>query len=290
MEQDGKFWLPAEFLDEEEEVVVMDGRKLQSGLTSPETESDEEDYLNELSRQLARSALEDDLWKTQSESKSSSRVMAGSPQSTLCGNLVSSRGSSNCPSPLSRQVESSWDVLCAAAGEIARLRIMEDATFKPQPPPSPNPPHFHQIQAAAQLKKQQQQQQYQQLVRGMKAPLAAWPTLQQSQPPSGSGMRAVFLGNPNPKRECIGTGVFLPRQVGAPTESRKKRGCSTVLLPDRVVHALNLNLQQQTRSSTGGLARHGYDAEIRYRNNVLMAEQRRQQAEIDLRLPQEWTY
>ncbi|KAJ0433910.1 hypothetical protein HanPSC8_Chr17g0774401 [Helianthus annuus] len=127
MEQDGEFWLPAEFLDEEEDVVMV-----QSGLTSPETESDEEDYLNELSRKLARSALEDDLWKTQSESvfanfKSSSRVLAGSRQRTLCGNLVSSRGSSNCPSatpPLSSQVESSWDVLCVAAGEIARFLLL----------------------------------------------------------------------------------------------------------------------------------------------------------------------
>lgn len=59
-------------------------------------------------------------------------------------------------------------------------------------------------------------------------PISAWPTLQQSQqqqqPNSGSGMRAVFLGNPGPKRECAGTGVFLPRRVGAQTETRKKPG------------------------------------------------------------------
>lgn len=62
-------------------------------------------------------------------------------------------------------------------------------------------------------------------------PNSAWPTLQQStqqqhqQPHHGSGMRAVFLGNPGgPKRECAGTGVFLPRRVGTQTESRKKPG------------------------------------------------------------------
>ncbi|KAI3744517.1 hypothetical protein L1987_57600 [Smallanthus sonchifolius] len=33
-----------------------------------------------------------------------------------------------------------------------------------------------------------------------------------------------FLGNPNGKRESTGTGVFLPRQIGAPTDIRKKRG------------------------------------------------------------------
>ena len=58
-------------------------------------------------------------------------------------------------------------------------------------------------------------------------PNSAWPTLQQSQqqqPNSGSAMRAVFLGNPGPKRECAGTGVFLPRRVGTQTETRKKPG------------------------------------------------------------------
>ncbi|XP_076959932.1 uncharacterized protein LOC143636150 [Bidens hawaiensis] len=105
-------------------------------------------------------------------------------------------------------------------------------------------------------------------------------------------MRAVFLGNPNTKRECTGTGVFLPRQIGAPIEPRKKRGCSTVLLPDRVVQALNLNLETQTRSNVG-LPRNNYVTDMRYgnnRNNVPMAEPRRQQLEKDLRLPQEWTY
>lgn len=56
---------------------------------------------------------------------------------------------------------------------------------------------------------------------------SAWPTLQQSQSQQrqpGSGMRAVFLGNPVAKRECSGTGVFLPRRVGTPTETRKKPG------------------------------------------------------------------
>lgn len=103
------------------------------------------------------------------------------------------------------------------------------------------------------MKKQQQlqlqQRQYQQFVLQNNArnvvtgntkaaprpmPLSAWPTLQQSQqqpqPPRGSGMRAVFLGNPNLKRECSGTGVFLPRQVGAPTEPHKKQGLFMFML------------------------------------------------------------
>ncbi|MBA0651115.1 hypothetical protein Goklo_018479, partial [Gossypium klotzschianum] len=77
---------------------------------------------------------------------------------------------------------------------------------------------------------------------------SAWPPLQQQkqqpQPPNGSGMRAVFLGNPNGKRECAGTGVFLPRRVGSFSEPRKKSACPTVLVPARVAQALNLNLDE----------------------------------------------
>ncbi|XP_076923622.1 uncharacterized protein LOC143585812 isoform X1 [Bidens hawaiensis] len=313
--EDPMFWLPAEFLNEKDNDNLLKPKGLSLSLTSPVesvTESDEEDYLNDLSQQLAHFTLED------KDSEPKVRVMAGSPQSTLCGlNRVSSRGSSNCPSPpapVSQPTpESSWDLLSAAAGEVARLRMTEDAGFKqhvaPHPPrrvPSPNP-QFNPIQAA-QLKKQQLL--LQQIVmqnrgingggnpnaKAVTAPLSSWPTLQQSQQPpvgsrSGSGMRAVFLGNPNTKRECTGTGVFLPRQIGAPIEPRKKRGCSTVLLPDRVVQALNLNLetQNQTRSNVG-LPRNNYGTNMRYGNNVSMAEPRRQQLEKDLRLPQEWTY
>lgn len=57
---------------------------------------------------------------------------------------------------------------------------------------------------------------------------SAWPPLQQAQSQqNGSGMRAVFLGNQAGKRECAGTGVFLPRQVGAQTETRRKPGTKT---------------------------------------------------------------
>lgn len=76
---------------------------------------------------------------------------------------------------------------------------------------------------------------------------SAWPTLQQSQQQQpqqpGSGMRAVFLGNPGgTKRECTGTGVFLPR---TPTQTRKKPGPTSSLVlhytynSESVVYSLN---------------------------------------------------
>lgn len=64
--------------------------------------------------------------------------------------------------------------------------------------------------------------------------MAAWPTLQQSQHQPGAGMRAVFLADTGAKKERNGTGVFLPRRIGAnPTETRKKPGNQ---LPNKTEH------------------------------------------------------
>nr|DAD17881.1 TPA_asm: hypothetical protein HUJ06_019344 [Nelumbo nucifera] len=64
-------------------------------------------------------------------------------------------------------------------------------------------------------------------------------------------MKAVFLGGSGTRRECCGTGVFLPRRIGSPAESRKKPACSTVLLPARVVQALNLNFDDMGARRSG---------------------------------------
>jgi hypothetical protein len=64
---------------------------------------------------------------------------------------------------------------------------------------------------------------------------SAWPPLKKSQPqPPASpaaGMRALFLTPPGAKRECAGTGVFIPRQAGAPAEPKKKPGKRTGTAP-----------------------------------------------------------
>ncbi|CAN1150632.1 hypothetical protein LINPERHAP2_LOCUS17691, partial [Linum perenne] len=63
--------------------------------------------------------------------------------------------------------------------------------------------------------------------------------------------RAVFLGDSG-KASTTGTGVFLPRGVGnstttaASADSRKKPGCSTVLIPARVVQALKLHFDKMS--------------------------------------------
>ncbi|KAJ9548034.1 hypothetical protein OSB04_020577 [Centaurea solstitialis] len=369
---DGEFWLPPEFLNDED--ILMDflpekekptaggglnnkvsstglygfgsdlSSPVESVMGSTETESDEEDYLTGLTRKLRNTTLQDDFWRSDSNFSKSARVMAGSPQSTLCGcKQGSSRGSPNCASPPAtaapaKRGDVSLDLLHAAAGEVARMRMVEEAANRyynanksfiasQQPPPrripSPNL-HYQQLQVAQfqQLRRQQlaKQQQYLEMIQQNRArneglnvrpaspavapPVSGWPTPQQSQQqqphtrPPGSGMRAVFLGNPNAKRESTGTGVFLPRHVGAPAEPAKKRGCSTVLLPDRVVQALNLNLEAMEAESklqsrcNGGLISPDYDAEMMYRSSVLIANQRRNnhRQAAEFRLPQEWTY
>ncbi|KAL7198796.1 hypothetical protein ACSBR2_021154 [Camellia fascicularis] len=62
---------------------------------------------------------------------------------------------------------------------------------------------------------------------------------------AGNGMQAVFLDSSSSAqtRSC-GTGVFLPRKAGSPFHPTKKPGCSPVLLPSRVVQALNLNVHE----------------------------------------------
>ncbi|WOH11038.1 hypothetical protein DCAR_0830517 [Daucus carota subsp. sativus] len=372
---DGEFWLPPKFLSDDDLLMEFGNEKSggfgltrpNSDLSSPgesvmgstETESDEDEYLFGLSRRLAKTSLNDDLWKVEPNNKWSS-TMATSPQSTLCnvmggGCACSSRGSPNCTSPpLSKAVNQSdtaWSLLYEAAGEVEKMRRFDEAAAKARAAHfgaarKPNQgfvqgknmyaSQSYQLQANQfqQMKQQQamkQQQQANNLRWGQQQQMgyqnrgrtvnngrplglsqSAWPTLQQSQQPqqqAGSGMRAVFLGNPGAKRECSGTGVFLPRRVGTATETLKRPACSTVLLPDRVVQALNLNLkamdasaaQLHNRSNSNNAS---YEAAIKYRNSVLMAEaqaqQRRNAAAIrpqpmaaasnEVRLPQEWTY
>nr|GMD82497.1 Phosphoglycerate mutase [Ipomoea batatas] len=60
----------------------------------------------------------------------------------------------------------------------------------------------------------------------------------------GQGMQAIFLDS---GRSCSGTGVFLPRQTGANghyASTKHVRPPPSVLLPDRVVQALNLNVHE----------------------------------------------
>ncbi|KAI3831585.1 hypothetical protein MKX03_017433 [Papaver bracteatum] len=62
-----------------------------------------------------------------------------------------------------------------------------------------------------------------------------------SPPATTTGMRAVFLDSG--EKKC-GTGFFLPRRAGQNFQPNKKPACSPVLLPAKVVQALNLNVHE----------------------------------------------
>ncbi|OIV99407.1 hypothetical protein TanjilG_17217 [Lupinus angustifolius] len=66
---------------------------------------------------------------------------------------------------------------------------------------------------------------------------------------TGSGMHALFLDGSASSAASRGTGVFmLPGGTGAPSK-RPGKGCSTVLIPSRVVHALQLHFEQMASMS-----------------------------------------
>ncbi|RCV28138.1 hypothetical protein SETIT_5G382300v2 [Setaria italica] len=347
-----EFWLPDEFLDddffsEEEKAAV-----------AAKSESDEEEGLDGLSRRMAGILVGGGKGDDDS-SPAKAEVMAGSPQSILCGlaasgedspNGVASQVSSPPSSPLEQQPADPWDVLHEAAGQVACLRsnsipvpknaaahrghaVVPPAKKPSAPAPAPKAAcadhyqpnilleqrrkvaQFNALKQQQMLKHQQQQElaaataaAWGTRICGPKrtagsgfgaAPHAlnpsAWPPLQKAQQPapSAAGMRAVFLTPPGAKRECTGTGVFIPRQAGAPTEPRKKPACSTVLLPARVVQALNLNVEDLGARPIypGGFAL-DHDALVS-RSNALLASRSSQLpggAAREVNLPQEWTY
>ncbi|XP_059626557.1 uncharacterized protein LOC132269393 [Cornus florida] len=130
---------------------------------------------------------------------------------------------------------------------------------------------------------------------------------------AGSGMRAVFLGKSGSKSGSCGTGVFLPRGTSSTSETQKKSACSTVLIPARVLQTLKLHFDDVSRSSGFGAS-----SAHHLRHDVVMGggsndmysssqqkqkrqpqshhySQIQQQPEIvndhqEMGLPREWTY
>ncbi|KAJ6726979.1 H/ACA RIBONUCLEOPROTEIN COMPLEX NON-CORE SUBUNIT NAF1-LIKE [Salix purpurea] len=344
--------------------------------SSTETESsDEDDFLGGLTRRLTQqlAVKPENKW-----------VKAASPESTL-GELgswsVSSNGSPDgvSPPPMTPfgAKNDSWDLIYAAAGQVARLKMNNNEGLKYNrstnyqrsallgPTRTQNPgltsvkiqpagfypshcsssfghktPEVNQYQQFVRKEQQALKQQCSSIwerqqvktswqaqqphhhhqiqsrstcvgdengrfVRSPGLPQSAWPPLEvhaQNQRCNSTGTRAVLLGGSGVKRESAGTGVFLPRRYGNPPEPKKKNGgCSTVLLPARVVQALNLNFDDmdikglaQPRLNSNAAFPSDYDA-LMIRRNALVAQQKRslrQESVLnhEIRLPQEWTY
>ncbi|GKV08026.1 hypothetical protein SLEP1_g19716 [Rubroshorea leprosula] len=121
---------------------------------------------------------------------------------------------------------------------------------------------------------------------------------QQSSGLDDSNMRAVVLDTSGSKTGSGGTGVFLPRRIGTSSETRKKQRCPTVLIPAKVVHALKLHFEKMgvpSRLNTGVPLQQ--DAHVDGRNSISSQQKRHpwtapaiSHQDLDLGLPQEWTY
>ncbi|KAL4587684.1 hypothetical protein LXL04_000558 [Taraxacum kok-saghyz] len=111
--------------------------------------------------------------------------------------------------------------------------------------------------------------------------------------PVGSGMQAIFLNGPGSKNGSNGTGVFLPRSATDVTvQRRKKPGCSTVLVPTRVLQALEQhfnNMESISPSSNMHHIHHDINGQINDMQHMLQVSSTSTD-HLERKLPQEWTY
>ncbi|XP_023548802.1 uncharacterized protein LOC111807346 isoform X3 [Cucurbita pepo subsp. pepo] len=114
----------------------------------------------------------------------------------------------------------------------------------------------------------------------------------------GHGMQAIFL---DCGRQLGGTGVFLPRGTGGTNyQPNKKPACSMVLVPARVVQALNLDVQalglQISPRKDPKINQNGRECNSMVKNkkgkDVKCSFVSRNQAHSsqEIFLPKEWTY
>ncbi|GMI92184.1 hypothetical protein like AT5G59050 [Hibiscus trionum] len=291
--------------------------------SSTESSQEEDDYIGELSRQMAQHMLpdEDKLEKPWD--------LSGSPESTLWSqfgwNLDSPIGPSREPSPpLTPMVEnfekmkinegtagynqgdrfSSSSISIQVSGETLNAGFQSKKALI-----------YDQIRAIQyyKLKQEQVMKQMEQKLQKPRTKLYhqskgrdfgsnnPWYNLpqrqQQGNQQAGSPMRAVFLNASGSRNGSSGTGVFLPRGVGGtPTESRKKQGCATVLIPARVVQALKLHFEKTGSNSSGFPLQHDVCASGRNNNNNMHPLHKGQSKAVpamnlqEMSLPQEWTY
>ncbi|KAI3470804.1 hypothetical protein Pfo_027467 [Paulownia fortunei] len=339
------FWLPSEFFDD----FLMDKENLDKNHSA---ESDSEfcfptefpyDFETENDEHLEKH------W-VMSTSPQSTLAHLGSWSGRSVGGSTngSPNGVTSPPTtPLGAKNDAVGNLIYRAAGQVAKLKLNGGDVPGPTkhkgllgPPRSleqlytaaknPNPSVFQNIYLEQHMVKQQKQgcgmwysepQMYQmrtgRAVGGMGQD--AWSIQQNPTRIVGSRARAVLLGGSGGgggaavKRECAGTGVFLPRRYGSnndcnpySSDSHKRPGYSATIIPDRNLHALNKNFdnmngfapsqpQCQPKFNRGfGIPEYDF---LMARRNALMLQHRRSlllegssPMSRDILLPQEWTY
>ncbi|KAE8653272.1 uncharacterized protein LOC116403745 [Cucumis sativus] len=282
-------------------------------------ENDGDDYTAELSRRMAQYMLQDDdnssTTSFQSEIQNKSWGLSGSPISTLWSPLGSSTGSSHGspegpskePSPPSTPVVEECGELDISHNVFSKLEKMKKVSINGKS-----------IQTSTQIgetgsssskdqsrtpknQKRRQNQQQQQFMKQKGSGTTQVKQAQGSSLQANSGAKSV---GPS------GTGVFLPRHVNynrpapcpQPPQPPKKKGCSTVLIPVRVLQALQHHydrMDDETRQKiTGFTALREAAANARTTTNTIKkshtgtatATVTTATSQIDVGLPQEWTY
>ncbi|XP_056861103.1 uncharacterized protein LOC108847401 [Raphanus sativus] len=195
------------------------------GSPKPQNE-DEEEYVAELTRQMTNYMLQDD-------EKHQKSCGGGSPQSTLWSPFASGYSS-----PFGPSREPSPPLPPATAVETKPVRIpfqSKQALIDEQ---------IRSVQANFQrIKKEKDKQRSDDALRHKAR------SYHNQQRPK-SAVKAVFVDGSGSRTGSGGTGVFLPRSHGTVVESRKKSGCSTVIIPARVVEALKVHFDKLGVPST----------------------------------------
>ncbi|KAF2311941.1 hypothetical protein GH714_027502 [Hevea brasiliensis] len=220
---------------------------VESELGSSQSESDQDDdYISELTRQMSHYTLQDDESRHENEAWS----LAGSPQSTKRFRLGASQEEVNMIGRF-ENLKINREKLGYNDSERFFYKLKQEQIMKQK-----QESLYWRKQAKGlnhlELDKQQARQFHQSKGRtcggfgnGQKG---SWANLQQQQR-TGSEMTAFFLGESGSRSGSCGTGVFLPRGIGNTCESSKKQGCSTVLIPARVVQALKLHFDKMGTES-----------------------------------------
>lgn len=333
--QGPEFWLPSEFLTDEDSVMEKDkfNKKTESvsefcfptefpydfgsyGVGSPKTESDDEDLLAAITRSSFYHHLNP---ATKPQNLEKVCLISGSPQSTLTHvgswsdrSNVSRNAPFQVPSPPTTPFvikNKPWDLIYQPAVQLPKHKLSGGGLGQLQyPAQNPNSSVFHNTTPYQQVRVERlmnqpnigcgmwysQHEVDQNQNRGGRLGVGMGQAAYQTRPTqkfSGSGTGAVSFGRyvggdravpggGGVKRGCAGTGVFLPRRYGSnndknafPSDSRKKLVCSTALLPDGVLHALNtkfvdLNSQSLPGYNMGFIP--DYDTFMARRNELLV--------------------
>ncbi|CAE6249146.1 unnamed protein product [Arabidopsis arenosa] len=203
-------------------------------------EDEEDEYITELTRQMTNYMLQDD-----EKHQKSCGGGSGSPQSTLWSPFAS-----GLSSPIAPSREPSPPLTPATTVE----KIMTKIDTKPVTIPFESKQaliddQIRSIQANFQKIKKEKEKERQRNADVLGQRARNYHHLHQHQRVR-SGVKAVFVDGSGSRTGSGGTGVFLPRGHGTVVESRKKSGCSTVIIPARVVEALKVHFDKLGVPST----------------------------------------